>query len=1314
VSLKLRSFVLAVAAFATIGQSLVVVPGAAAASPATGPTIGQSVKNDLSPPLASLQASPVAPDGKGNHSHRPLQPLKKGPAVPTSPDTIQSAPLGANMPATSTNFEGVNNIDGVLPPDTNGDVGPNDYVQWVNLHFEIFDRTGKTLKGPLAGNTLWSGFGGNCQNTNQGDPVVRYDRMADRWIFTQFAFTTLNGSPVPPFSQCFAVSTTGDPTGTYYRYQFVISNTYLNDYPKLGVWPDAYYMSFNDFNGNTFAGGAAVAFNRASMLNGQPASMVSFGPLGAAYGGMLPSDLDGSIPPPAGSPDYFGAIDTSVAPSGSTFQIWKFHVDWTTPANSTFGTVSHTPDFNLAVATYKWFMCNGSRSCISQPGTGVGLDAIPDRLMNRLQYRRFADGHESLVANHTVGIAGNQAGVRWYEVRGLSSAPVVYQQGTYAPSNDSRWMGSIAMDQAGNMALGYSVSSGTVFPTIRYTGRLASDALGTLPQGESSVIAGGGSQLSGLNRWGDYSMMAVDPVDDCTFWYTQEYMAATSSAGWQTRVASFTFPNCPPNAIPDAPANLMATTVSSSQINLSWDASPGATSYKVQRSSDGVTFAQIATTTTANYSDIGLVAGTTYYYEVTASNSIGDSAPSNIASATTYLSVSQAPQGTWVGTYGADGYDLLGWNGNSGDLVSMPAASVVVDQGARWQWNTSTTDVRALQSPDGTTRRATTLYHASQIKIHLSFPAAYSGNLHLYGVDWDNNGRQELVTIDDGSGARSAGFTNFNQGLWLSSPISVAAAGTVSISVTHNSGVNAVLSGIFLGDAPGVSVPPTPTGLSATVASSSQINLSWNSSIGATGYKVERSPDGNVFAQIGTSTTTSFSNSGLSPATTYYYRVRASNLVGDSSPSSVVSATTYFAVNQAPQGTWVGTFGTDGSALLGWNGNSGDLVSMPPAGLVLDQGARWQWNTGTSDVRALQSPDASTRRATCVYHATQIRIHLTFAAAYSGNLHVYGVDWDNKGRQELVTIDDGSGPRSGNFTNFSQGAWLTLPISVSVAGTVAITVTANAGVNAVLSGIFLGDAPSGGPPAAPTGLTATPISSSQINLTWSASSGATSYKVERSTDNVTFTQIATVTTTSYSDTALAPSTTYYYQVVGSNSFGDSGPSSVAPATTYLAVSQAPQGTWVGTYGGSGYALMGWNGSSGDLVSLPLANLVVDQASRWQWNTGTSDVRALQSPDAGSRRATCTYHATQIKLHLSFTSAFTGNLHIYAVDWDNNGRQELMTIDDGTGPRSASLSNFSQGAWVNLPISVAAGGTVSISVVRNAGVNAVLSGIFLGG
>jgi len=626
-------------AIALLGaQGLPSLP-ALAASP-TAPVVIQSLKNDTSPALRTMHASPVAPGGKGNQSYRPLHPGQSGAKLPTAPKSIQTRAGAASMPSTSVNFEGVNNIDGVLPPDTNGDVGPNNYVQWVNLHFEIFARTGASLMGPSAGNTLWSGFGGLCESTNQGDPVVRYDRMADRWIFTQFAFTVKGGNLKAPFIQCFAVSTTGDPTGSYYRYAWTISSTYFPDYPKLAVWPDAYYMTVNFFSGNTFVGGGALAFDRSKMLAGQAATALGFGPLGSAYGGLLPSDLDGSILPPSGSPNYFGAVDTASGSSGSTFQIWKFHVDFITPTNSTFGTASQTPNFNLPVDTYFWNMCGGLRSCIQQPGTSQGLDALSDRLMNRLQYRRFADGHESLVANHTVGVgsSGNQGAVRWYEIRGLATTPTIYQQGTYSPSGDSRWMGSIAMDRSGDIALGYSLSSSSVYPSVWYTGRLADDPLGTLPQGEASIVVGSGSQTSTYNRWGDYSMMAVDPTDDCAFWYTQEYYTATSTASWRTRVGSFKFPSC---GSPLTITNVQASDINADSAVVTWQTNNPANS-RVDYGTTanyGSSVADAATVTNHSVTISGLANNTTYHYKVTSIDAFGQTSTSSDGTFATYTSL---------------------------------------------------------------------------------------------------------------------------------------------------------------------------------------------------------------------------------------------------------------------------------------------------------------------------------------------------------------------------------------------------------------------------------------------------------------------------------------------------------------------------------------------------------------------------------------------------------------------------------------------------------------------------------------------------
>jgi hypothetical protein len=474
-----------------------------------------------------MTAAPTSPDGKKEKEHKGL-PIGDAGKKRSDP-VIQTAPAGPLAPTPGLNFAGVGNGDygftpNSAPPDTNGAVGATQYVQWVNESFAVFNKsTGAIAAGfPKAGNTLWSGFGGGCQTNNDGDPIVQYDKAANRWVLTQFSVSTT------PFLQCVAVSTTSDATGSYNRYSFSYSN--FNDYPKMGVWPDGYYISYNMFNGNTFVGARACAFDRAKMLTGAAATQVCF-QLSSSFGGLLPSDLDGSNAPPAGSPNYFLNFGTN------SLNMWKFHVDFTTPANSTL-----TGPTNIPVAAFS-AACSGGGTCIPQPSTTNQLDSLADRLMYRLAYRKFSDGHESLVVNHSV-TAGSSVGVRWYELRSPGGTPTVFQQGTYAPDSSYRWMGSIAMDQAGNIAMGYSVSSSTVRPGIRYTGRLAGDTLGQMTQGETTLQAGVGSQTGSLHRWGDYSAITVDPVDDCTFWYTNEYLKATGSFNWSTRIGSFKLPNC--------------------------------------------------------------------------------------------------------------------------------------------------------------------------------------------------------------------------------------------------------------------------------------------------------------------------------------------------------------------------------------------------------------------------------------------------------------------------------------------------------------------------------------------------------------------------------------------------------------------------------------------------------------------------------------------------------------------------------------------------------------------------------------------------
>ncbi len=483
-------------------------------------------KHDVSAPLAELDR--MTPAQPHRFSPRLLKILPTGPAVSVPeypvPDVamqmVALPPVAANL---GLNIDGLGQGQyGFLleysPPDTNGAVGATQYVQWVNAEFAVFDKaTGALLSGPTEGNALWHGFGGGCEHNNDGDPIVQYDKIANRWILTQFSITTL------PYTQCVAVSTTSDATGTYNRFSFSFGSD-LADYPKLSVWPDAYYMSFNLFlDGGSFIGADACALDRNAMLTGNAAQIICFQQT-SSVASLLPSDVDGTIAPAAGEPAFFMNFGKNA------IQLWKFHVDFTTPANSTFTGPTVLPVANFTARCF--------RSCVAQPGTSQLLDGLGDRPMYRLAYRQFPSGVESLTFNHSIS-----TGVRWYEVRSPNATPTIFQQGTFNPDTSTRWMGSIAMDQAGDMALGYSVSSKSVYPSIYFTGRVAADAPGSM-EGEQLIVSGSGSQTGGQSRWGDYSAMTVDPADDCTFWYTQEYIQSTGSFNWNTRIANFSFPNC--------------------------------------------------------------------------------------------------------------------------------------------------------------------------------------------------------------------------------------------------------------------------------------------------------------------------------------------------------------------------------------------------------------------------------------------------------------------------------------------------------------------------------------------------------------------------------------------------------------------------------------------------------------------------------------------------------------------------------------------------------------------------------------------------
>lgn len=432
------------------------------------------------------------------------------------------------------NFEGLESVN--MPnPDTEGDVGPDYYFQMVKRSFAVWDKKGNLLYGPADNQTIWSDFPGPWDDMGWTDPIVIYDHLADRWLVSNMVYEI-----GVEYYEMIAVSAGPDPLGEYYCYALAFDA--MPDYPKFGLWPDAYYLSVNEWSFDKksveFTGASVLAFNREEMLAGNDDPAVFYFHFNAPnnstttdIASFLPADLDGPVPP-EGTPNYFICMkDDAWGYPEDRLWIWKCEIDWNDTANSSFTDfeVLEVDPFNSHQQDHIF---------IHQPDPGVKLHSLTHFLMYRLQYRNFG-GYQTLVCNHTVEVDGDEhGGVRWYELRDEGMGWEIRQHGTYAPDQDSRWMGSIALDGDGNMALGYSVSSDATYPSIRISGQQYNDSLNYLSFQETSIMEGTAPQIV-QGRWGDYSTMSVDPLDNLTFWYTQEYIESSGSLVWQTRIASF-------------------------------------------------------------------------------------------------------------------------------------------------------------------------------------------------------------------------------------------------------------------------------------------------------------------------------------------------------------------------------------------------------------------------------------------------------------------------------------------------------------------------------------------------------------------------------------------------------------------------------------------------------------------------------------------------------------------------------------------------------------------------------------------------------
>lgn len=543
-------------------------------------------------PLRSLRDAAAQAKARGVVPRPPREvPNFRGLGKPATggtlaPDALLQSTQGPLTTAAASGFYGTSNNDNgnilgflVAPPDTDGAVGPNDYVQMVNLLTTVYDKkTGQKLMGPAPSNIFWSTMGGNCEAYNQGDPVVLYDDQANRWIISQFAFPNSMSS----FSQCVAVSQTGDPAGAYNRYEFSFVNIGFNDYPKLGIVTDSISMMTNLFNkyGKNFswAGTFIGVMDKAAMYAGQPATLIGYN-LGTSQFGFVAGDLDG----PGTAPALFGtAMSTS-----NHFDIWQLDVDWSNDSTSVSRIAS------LPITAFNSTICGASRgACIPQPNNGPKLESLSDRLMHRLQIRDFGT-YRTMVTAHTVNDGNNRAGIRWYEMRQpAGGAWSLWQEGTFAPNDGLyRWMPSIAMNSLGDIGIGYMVASTNTYVSTAVAGQtVAASGSGLLDSNEQICAAGSGVQ-TGVSRSGDYSATEVDPGTDM-FWHTNEVFTQTGNYQWNTYVCEFAVgdsggggTNNPPTALFSSSCNGLACSFTDgssdsdgSIASWNWDFGDGGTS----------------------------------------------------------------------------------------------------------------------------------------------------------------------------------------------------------------------------------------------------------------------------------------------------------------------------------------------------------------------------------------------------------------------------------------------------------------------------------------------------------------------------------------------------------------------------------------------------------------------------------------------------------------------------------------------------------------------------------------------------------------
>ena len=480
----------------------------------------------VSQPLSELPIDLSSGAAREMPEPRPSPLRQNAVFVPWQIDPVSQKETLPQLSATKgIDFEGIG-AQGWAPSDSNMAVGPDHIVETVNVDLAVYSKSGVLLSGPTYFGTFFAPLGGNCA-AGSSDPIVNYDRLADRWIISDIGIAST-------FTECVGTSKTNDPTGAYTLYAYDFGSN-LNDYPKLSVWPTAsngaYLATYNMFGPSAYLGANLCGLDRTKMLAGDPSAAQLCQLTPNNEGSYLPSDLDGPTPPTDGTPGLFLSWHNN---SPGQLYLRKLTL------NFAAGTASLSSATTISVASAA-LACVRGGTCVPQAGTTQQLDSLGDRLMYRFPVRHFAD-HDRAMANHTVN-SGSQVAVRWYEIYDPAGNVTLNQQGTYTPDSSYRWMASAAEDKNGDIAVGYSTSSTSLHPAIRFTGRVPTDPAGSL-ESEISILEGTGSQTSGLSRWGDYTALQVDPTDDCTFWYVDQYQKVNGAFNWNTRIGSWAFSAC--------------------------------------------------------------------------------------------------------------------------------------------------------------------------------------------------------------------------------------------------------------------------------------------------------------------------------------------------------------------------------------------------------------------------------------------------------------------------------------------------------------------------------------------------------------------------------------------------------------------------------------------------------------------------------------------------------------------------------------------------------------------------------------------------